>query len=125
MASYNIFSLNIGMSSSLAGLSSLVESENIDIVFMQEVRLSSEQIEQTLHGFKAAVNIDPNNLTKPGIALAWRESVPLTDVVSFDLCRLQVASLGSLKLVNLYAPSGTNNRYARTTFFSQELFNIL
>ena len=92
---------------------------------MQEVRLSSEQIEQTLHGFKAAVNIDPNNLTKPGIALAWHESVPLTDVVSFDLCRLQVASLGSLKLVNLYAPSGTNNRYARTTFFSQELFNIL
>ena len=38
------FSLNIGMSENLAGLISFIVHENLDIVFLQEVRLSSEQL---------------------------------------------------------------------------------
>ena len=45
------FSLNIGMSSTLAGLVHLVQSENVDIIFLQEVKLTSIEIEYQLHGF--------------------------------------------------------------------------
>ena len=41
----NISSLNVGMSSNLAGLSSLIHSERLDIIFLQEVRVSGGEIE--------------------------------------------------------------------------------
>ena len=40
----NFLSLNIGMSSTLAGLPSLISAHNLDLIFLQEVRLTSEQI---------------------------------------------------------------------------------
>ena len=40
----NFLSLNIGMSNSLAGLTSLVASESLDLIFLQEVRLTSSEL---------------------------------------------------------------------------------
>ena len=37
-------SLNVGMSATLAGLPSLIIAQNLDIVFLQEVRLNCEQL---------------------------------------------------------------------------------
>ena len=65
----NFFSLNVGMSNSLAGLVALVSSEQLDVVFLQEVRMSNLQIEALLPGFKAAVNIDHENPASPGTAI--------------------------------------------------------
>ena len=38
----DIFSLNVGMSATLAGLSSIVNSEKLDIIFLQEINVSKE-----------------------------------------------------------------------------------
>ena len=65
-----LLSLNVGMSSSLAGVSALLKFEDIDIVLLQEVCLTSEQIEHLLRGFRACSNIDHENINRPGIALA-------------------------------------------------------
>ena len=68
----NIFSLNVGMSGTLAGLPAIIQAEDLDIIFLQEVRISAEQIENLLRGFKAAVNIDQNLLSKPETAIVWK-----------------------------------------------------
>ena len=54
----NFLSLNVGTSSTLAGLPDLVHAENLDILFLQEVTLTSDQIQNLLRGYKAVVNID-------------------------------------------------------------------
>ena len=121
----NICSLNVGMSNSLGGLSALISSETMDIIFLQEVRLSGPQIENLLPGFQAVANIDPENPSRPGTAMVWRRDLPVKDVTSLSLCRLQHATLGSFKLINVYAPSGSSRKQERDSFFSQDLFAAL
>ena len=98
--SLNIFSLNVGMSLSLAGLAALISAESLDILFLQEVRMTSLEIEALLPGFQAVANVDPENLISPGTALAWRRHLPVEEVTSFVMCRMQIASIGPYRLVN-------------------------
>ena len=121
----NLLSLNVGMSSSLAGLSALITSERLDIIFLQEINIPGVQIESQLPGFKAAANIDHENLSTPGTALVWRSTLPVENVVAYSHCRIQFASIGMYRLVNIYAPSGSNNKEARALFFGQEMFNVM
>ena len=89
----NICSLNVGMSNSLGGLSALISSETMDIIFLQEVRLSGPQIENFLPGFQAVANIDPENPSRPGTAMVWRRDLPVKDLTSLSLCRLQCTNV--------------------------------
>ena len=70
MASINFLTLNVGTSSSLAGVSTLIENDKIDIVFLQEVCLTGDQIESLLRGFKSVSNIDDDDISRPGVAMA-------------------------------------------------------
>ena len=92
-SSINFLSLNVGMSSSLAGLISLIPAYDIDISFLQEVRLSREQIDHFLDGlgFQAEVNVDHEHPSTPGTAIAWKKTLPV--IVSESLGIVQ--SLGS------------------------------
>ena len=121
----NICSLNVGMSNILGGLSALISSESMDIIFLQEVRLSGPQIEYLLPGYRAAANIEPENPSRPGTAIVWRSDLPVKELLSFSLCRMQLATLGSFKLINVYAPSGSSRKQERASFFSQDLFAAL
>ena len=58
-----ILSLNIGMKSDLAGLLTLISVHRLDIIMLQEVRMTDEQINQQLvnHGFTGMVDIDEEN----------------------------------------------------------------
>ena len=121
----NLLSLNVGSSSSLAGVVALIESENIHIVFLQEVRVSGDHIEHLLRGFNAVANVDIENSSSPGTAIAWRKNLPVKDVCNLVSCRLQVASLGSLNLMNIYAPSGSSRKVERSSFFVEGIFHSL
>ena len=67
-----ILSINIGLKSDLAGLLTLISVHRLDVVMLQEVRITDVQINQQLsnHGFTGMVNIDEEDLLKPGTALA-------------------------------------------------------
>ena len=121
----NLFSLNTGTSGLLAGLPDLVKSEHLDIIFLQEIRMTSSEIELLLPGFRAESNIDEDNPMRPGTAFAWRSSLQLEGVTSLCKCTLQIASFGSYKLVNIYAPSGTSRKREREKLFSEDLFSLL
>ena len=47
-----VFSLNVGMSATPAGFPAIIQAEDLDIIFLQEVRLSLDQIENKLRRFK-------------------------------------------------------------------------
>ena len=118
-------SLNVGTSSSLAGVSTLIDLEKIDLVFLQEVRITSDHIESLLRNFKAVANIDVDNPSRPGVALAWRQELPVQEVCNLVTCRLQIATLGSVKLLNIYAPSGSSNKQERHLFYAEDVFPVL
>ena len=48
-----ILSLNIGLKSDLAGLMTLISVHSLDLIMLQEVRITDEQLNQQLdkHGF--------------------------------------------------------------------------
>ena len=120
-----IFSLNIGLNNSLAGLSSILQCEQIDVIFLQEVRLPGPRIEFLLPGYSAVSNIDIENPDRPGTAIAWHHTIPLQDVLSLKLCRIQMASLGPYRLVNIYGPSGSDKKQERSLFYGRDLFNVI
>ena len=72
MANLKILSLNVGMSSTLAGLTTLLSVYPVDIIFLQEVRISNDKISNLLggFGFRAEVNIDEDSPSSPGTAIA-------------------------------------------------------
>ena len=49
---FNIFSLNIGMNDNLAGLVNYIRSENLDIIFLQDVRISTDQLQSKVEHFE-------------------------------------------------------------------------
>ena len=122
-----ILSLNIGLKSDLAGLLILISVHRLDIVMLQEVRLTNEQFNQQLvnHGFTGMVNIDEEDPLKPGTALAWRSTLPIKQVSAVVPCRVQHARLGSYSILNIYAPSGSDKKVERGFFFARDVFQAL
>ena len=66
-------SLNVGMKSDLAGLITLIQIHKLDIILLQEVRISEEQMNQQLknHGFTGKVSINAEDSMQPGVAIVW------------------------------------------------------
>ena len=96
-------SLNVGLKNNLAGLESLLRVHNLDIILLQEVRITDDQIDILVgkHGYKAKVNINPEESSLPGTAIVWRSSIPVRDVSTIVPCRAQCAFLGAYALLNI------------------------
>ena len=88
-------SLNIGMKSNLAGLINILVNHQLDIVMLQEVKVTEEELENKIGriGYKCRVNINIEDFAKPGTAIVWKSSLPVVDVTTLVTCRLQVAYL--------------------------------
>ena len=94
-------SLNVGMKSDLAGLITLIQVHKLDIILLQEVRISEEQLNQKIinHGFTGKVSIDAEDLMKPGVALIWRTGLPVREIITLVACRAQLLFLGDIAVV--------------------------
>ena len=119
-----ILSLNVGMRSDLAGLITLIQVHKLDIILLQEVRISDEQLNQQIGflGFTGKVSVDAEDAMKPGVAIVWRSVLPVREITTLVSCRAQLAFLGSLAIVYVYAPSGSDRRFERGSFFAREIF---
>ena len=123
-AKIRFLSLNVGMKSDLAGLLTLIQVHKLDIIMLQEVRISEEQMNQKIkyHGFTGKVSIDAEDSMKPGVAILWRSVLPVQEIITLVSCRAQLAILGSIAIVNIYAPSGSDRKFERGSFFARDLF---
>ena len=127
MADYKIITFNVGGSSTLGGLISILKIENPHIVLLQEVTLSSEQLLLIVskYGYKAETNVDIDNQTARGTGFVWKTSLPVSEVYSVIDCRGQTLRLGAYSFFNIYAPSGSSNKQSRRTFFGQDVFRLI
>ena len=117
-------SLNIGMKKNLDSLCAVLEVNNPDIVFLQEVVLTTNQLEYQIKrlGYLCEVN-NAEEISKPGTALLWKSHLHISDFLSLVVGRAQIALFGDYVLLNVYAPSGSSARNARNTFFAQNIFS--
>ena len=119
-------SLNVGLKNNLAGLLTLIGVHKLDLIFLQEVRLSESEIKQIVGlDFECKVNIDEENVSRPGTAVIWKISIPITNVTNLVPCRAQFVEIQNCGLVNVYAPSGSDRAQERAVFFSTDIFQAL
>ena len=123
-SSFKIFSLNIGMKNNLGGLRDLIIEYKFDMIYLQEIRLTNDELQAKINnlGYHCQVNIDMDELSKPGTAIVYKSSLPVTDIQTLVKCRAQVAFVRNFAFLNIYAPSGSQNRLERGIFFSRDLF---
>ena len=122
-----ILTLNIGGSATLGGLTLILELEKPDIVMLQEVHCSTQVLntEVSKHGYISNCNNDQTNEKTLGTAFVWKKSLPVKNVFSVELCRLQTCQVYDQYLFNIYAPSGQDAKSERREFFGGTVFNAL
>ena len=127
MAALKLITLNTGNSLVLGGLLSIIRLENPDIVLLQELTVTTGQLQLFVakYGYNAEANTDILDVTRLGTGIIWKSELPISEVSSVVDCRAQLAKLGPYHLLNLYAPSGSSNRNARREFFGQDIFHLI
>ena len=122
-----VFTLNTGMSENLAGLLNFINNQNLDIIFLQEIRMTREEILSKMGhlGYYVEVNINEDDLSKPGTAIVWRSSIPIYDFGVLVQNRCQFAFLGPFLLMNVYAPSGSDKTQERNSLFGVDMFQFM
>ena len=127
MNALRLMTLNTGNSRLLGGLLAIIRIENPDIVFLQELTITSGQLKLFVakFGYSADANTNLLDATELGTGMIWKSHLPVTDVTNVVHCRIQMAKLGPYSLLNIYAPSGSNHRQERRDFFGQDIFNLV
>ncbi|KAK3922595.1 LOW QUALITY PROTEIN: LINE-1 retrotransposable element ORF2 protein [Frankliniella fusca] len=113
----NILSLNLSVITAVGNLHelrSLLNREYVDIVLLQEVAIPAFDF----YGYSECVNLGPD---KRGTALLWKSALPISDVCSLPSGRAIAATFGDVRIVCVYAPSGTSGAQERRAFFAQDL----
>ena len=78
-----ILTLNVGLSNNLAGLSTILAVNSVDLILLQEFRSSKEHLNSILGGaYSSEINTDAEHTCSPGTAVAWRNSLPVDIVAS-------------------------------------------
>ena len=119
------------LSFNLAGgtlfLHHLLPVERPDILLVQEVLLSSQDLllKVNPYGYNCESNLNALNPTKPGTAVIWREGIPVAETRVIVEGRLQSVTVGAVTFFNVYAPSGSAGRREREQLSTSELFHEL
>ena len=77
------------------------------------------------YGYQAEASFDGNFAHKPGIAIVWKNSMPLNNIEQIVEGRLLRAKMGEYLLLNVYAPSGSDKRMERKKFYEQDVYREL
>lgn len=120
--SFNIGTLNINTISNqnkINALHNFTRTHDLDILFLQEVYSD----ELFIPGYTVICNVDHN---RRGTAVALKHHIKYTNVEkSVDSRVIALRLQGSVTLVNVYAPSGSQQRTHRETFFNTTLAHFL
>ena len=97
-----------------------------DIWLLQEVNVLTDELQALVEnkGYNASCNVDVENENSRGTSFIWKNCIELTNILILEECRIQFAQIGCLNLLNIYAPSGQENRTARIKFFGHTLFQF-
>lgn len=114
MRSYKIATINMNAvtnETKLAALASFIRSSDLDLVFLQEVALTTLQIP----GFNTVYNLDER---RRGTAIAMKTYFQHSNVRRSLDSRILSVQINGVTFINVYAPSGTQYRRDREHFFN-------
>jgi exonuclease III len=117
-----IASLNINgatTASKLDMLTDFKDRQGISIILLQEVTHNDVA---RIRGYDTYLNI---GATLRGTALAVRKTTRIQQVQLLPSGRAIAVTYGDLRIVNIYAPSGTSNRVEREHFYNSELPSMM
>lgn len=120
--SYVIATCNIctiSSKSKLELLKSFVYSNHVDVILLQEVAITDFSF---LSGYNSVVNMNEN---KRGTAILMKDTIHYTDVRLLESSRGISLKINNTRLVNIYAPSGSQSTAQREEFFSGEICNLM
>ena len=91
-----ISTLNIGGSTTLVGLLSMLRMDKPHLVMLQEVKVTTEYLSEQVakYGYQAVTNIDVTNPSALGTGVVWQSHLPVRDIYSVVQCRAQSLTLG-------------------------------
>ena len=77
---FKTMSANLAMS--LVSLPDIINSDKPDLLFLQEIKSSSETVNNIVNrlGYSAECNIDPLHPTLPGTAILWKSHLKVKDI---------------------------------------------
>jgi exonuclease III len=100
-------------------LEGLLRQQEIDIVLLQET--TTTKLNNT-RGYNAIIN---DGTEKRGTAIMIREGITITDFKRIPSGRGKAVNHNGIRIINVYAPSGTEKRNERKYIFNTELPHIL
>jgi exonuclease III len=102
----------------IATLDAFIRTHDINIILLQVTK----SIDLPSTHYRTYFNI---GTTRRGTAIVAREGVELSNIAMVSSGRAIVVEYDNLKIVNIYAPSGTAKRSEREDFFNRKLPSIL
>ena len=123
---FKIWSLNVNQRGDLAGLLLLLQEKKPDLVLLQEVTLSSDELNTLVMRFgyrgSTSLSLDRGH----GVGVLHQVHLPVIEVLPLDPGALLLVRLeGGLSLLNIYAPSGNSFKADRRIFFSETVLRNL
>lgn len=116
---YKIATLNLNKIRSswrLQHLQDFLYAADVDIILLQEV--TNIKLEM-ICGYNAITN--PGIGAELGTAILLKEGIHATQIEKLTSSRGIAATVNNARIINVYAPSGNNNRRARAEFFKSEI----
>lgn len=121
MQTYKVATVNISRISSAVKLQCLKDylyAADIDVAMLQEV-VTTKVADIT--GYDAIINIG----NEGGTAVLFKEGIPCSVRALLETGRGITVQLHDLLLINVYAPSGSNERRNRSNFYRQGIVDLL
>ena len=115
-AKFKLVSANLG--TSLLSVSDILKTDKPELLFLQEVTCPTHELltRVTSLGYSAECNVDSLHPTRPGTAIVWKQTLKINEVNCIIERRAQILKVGGESYVNVYAPSGSNNKREREAF---------
>ena len=117
-ATFKLVSANLG--TSLLSVSDILKTDKPALLFLQEITNPTHELlaKVTSLGYSAECNVDSLHPTRPGTAIVWKKTIKISEVNCIIERRAQIIKVEGESYVNVYAPSGSNNRRQREDFFT-------
>ena len=96
-------------------LRDFLRSQDIDIVFLQEV---TNHALQDVYGYNMYLNVGTD---MRGTATVTKQDLQITNINKLPSGRGMTADFRGVKLINIYAPPGTAKKRERKQFYSSEI----
>lgn len=100
-------------------LTDFIRTQDLDIILLQEVK-TPDSIE--VPGYSAYSNVGSD---MRGTAILVRRGLQVTDIQRVPTGRAVAVTCQGIRIVNIYAPSGTSRRADRERFYNADLSELL